>query len=252
MTLYEKFGWRIRLEDYLNDVKIVEACLRSADRQWVHFADLPNRESNVAVCYYLEGDIAKAQQFAARAIAHCLEYFYGTWRAQFRTDEGTYDPNWWRRNISWMTHLHEAFCWASSLGDWTSLRRLAEYPARDSKPGIDGTREDAAAYLALACLLRDEPLAQYEHCFGIIEKGKKQKPKLVARVIRELQAKNGGAFQDSLEAYLRYFRKSEFKKSALDKLLCFDGTTLLHIGEREGLNFKVPPEIEDHIIRLNG
>jgi hypothetical protein len=58
-------------------------------------------------------------------------------------------------------------------------------------------------------------------------------------------------FQKALEEYLRYFRKREFKKKELDKLLCLDGTTLLNIGRKRGLEFRIPPEVNDHLIQLS-
>ncbi len=112
------------------------------------------------------------------------------------------------------------------------------------------TKEDRAAYLALASLLRGEPLENRQHYFLDIENRKKQKPKLLAEVIRSLDAKDGTRFRSALEKYLAYFRKSEFTKQSLKKLLCLDGTTLLNIGIRNHLGFKIPAEVQEHIICL--
>jgi hypothetical protein len=183
-------------------------------------------------------------------VEHIIEYFYGSWRREIKTDLGTYDPEWWRINTSWMTRLQEGLCWASALADWETVQRLAQYPRRESKPGVDGTREDAAAYLALASFLRAEPIETYEHCFKAITDGGRQKPKLVADVIRAMQEKNANKFREALEAYLLYFRKREFRRTSIDKLLAMDGTTLLSVAKRQGLDFKVPSEVEDHIIRF--
>ncbi len=45
------------------------------------------------------------------------------------------------------------------------------------------------------------------------------------------------------EEYLLYFPKREFKRKALGKLLCFDGTTLFNIGKRMGMEFVVPKTV---------
>jgi tetratricopeptide (TPR) repeat protein len=205
--------------------------------------------TNVAICHYCLGNKKEAKRYAEKCVKHALEYFYGAWRGRILTDLKTLDPGWWRIHASWVCQLSEALCWATSLGDWKSAKLLAEYPTSESKPG-GATREDAAACFALASLLRGSARSDYEACFGTIQKGKKEKPKLIADVVRALQAKNADEFQKCLEAYLRYFRKSEFKKTSLDKLLCLDGTTLLNLGLHMGLGFSIPPEVEDHIICL--
>lgn len=206
--------------------------------------------TNVAICHYCSGNTNEAKRYAEKCVKHALEYFHGEWRGRIPTDLKTLDPGWWRIHATWVTPFREALCWATVLGDWKSVQRLAEYPAKESKPGVDATREDAAACFALACVLRNAPAAEYAHCFAVIDKGKKEKPKLIAAVVRALQARDAAQFQKSLESYLRYFRKSEFKKTSLDKLLCLDGTTLLNIGLHMGLAFSIPSEVEDHIIRL--
>lgn len=212
-------------------------------------SDLVTEATNVAICHYCLVNKKEAKRYAEKCVKHALEYFYGAWRGRILTDLKTLDPGWWRIHASWVGQLSEGLCWATSLGDWKSAKLLADYPTSESKPGV-ATREDAAACFALASLLRGSAPADYEACFGVIQKGKEEKPKLVADVIRALQAKNADQFQTSLETYLRYFHESEFKKTSLDKLLCLDGTTLLNLGLHMGLVFSIPPEVEDHIIRL--
>lgn len=213
-------------------------------------SDLVTEATNVAICHYCLGNTSEAKRYAEKCVKHALEYCYGAWRGRILTDLKTLDSVWWRIHATWVTPFREALCWATALGDWKAVQLLAEYPAKETRPGVDATREDAAACFALASLLRGSARSDYETCFGTIQKGKKEKPKLIADVVRALQAKNADQFQKCLEAYLRYFRKSEFKKTSLDKLLCLDGTTLLNLGLHMGLGFSIPPEVEDHIIRL--
>src|SRR5688500_4655429 len=247
MSLYEKFGWTVGIAEYLNDIRTVEASLSRADVGWYNDWYMTDRERNAAVCYFLLGDVSNCRRFAGRVVAHSLDYFYGSWRSELRTDDGTFDAGWWKR-VSWISPFREASCFASCLEDWTEFKRLAEYPTDLCRPDPGCMREDKALYLALACFFRGEVGGDYERYYGTIDSGKKQKPKLLAEVLRAVQAINQSRFQRTLEEYFRYFRKSEFKKTSIDKLLSFDGTTLINVGRKQGLQFKIPPEVEDHII----
>lgn len=248
-NLFQTFSAKFDLGQFLPSYERHE---QMVPPDWLVFSiksGLVTDATNVAICHYCLGNTPEAKRYAEKVVEHARDYFFGDWRGRIPTDLKTIDPGWWRIHAPWVGQLSESMCWATSLGDWKSVEFLAGYPAQESKPG-GATREDAAACFALASMLRGAAPADYEACFGVIRKGNKKKPKLVADVILALQAKNAGQFQKCLEAYLRYFRKSEFKKSSLDKLLCLDGTTLLNLGLRMGLAFSIPPEAEDHIIRL--
>jgi hypothetical protein len=249
-NLFEKFGATFELGQFY---PAYERKLNAVEPDWLipgSKAALVDDATFIALCYWCEGRSRDAKTYAAECVKHGVEYFFGKWREEIPTDLKTRDAGWWRIHSTWVTPFREALCWATALGDWKSVQRLAGYPTKESKPGVDATREDAAACFALACVLRNAPAADYAHCFTIIEKGKKEKPKLVAAVLGALRARDAAQFQKSLESDLRYFRKSEFKKTSLDKLLSLDGTTLLNIGLHMGLAFSIPPEVEDHIIRL--
>jgi hypothetical protein len=249
-NLFQKFGARFELAQfypsYERNLNAVIADFMVPGNKWTLVGDA----NFVAICYWCEGSDLEAKTYASKCVQHALDYFFGKWRGEILTDLKTIDPAWWRIHATWATTLSEAWCWASSVSDWKSVRRLADYPTAQSKPGVDATREEAAMYLALASFLRNEANDEYEQCFNTIQEGGNQKAKLVAEVIRGLQTKDKDKFHGALEAYLHYFRKREFKRTKLSKLLCLDGTTLLNIGKRDGFDFKVPPEVEDHIIRF--
>jgi len=251
-NLFAKFGAKFELgQFYPSYERSKKAALAPPD--WLVFSlksGLGSDATNVGICYYCLGEKREAKVYGREAVEYVLEYFYGKWRKEIKTGLGTYDPEWWRTHVSWASSFSEALCWASSLGDWKSVRRLAEYPTKESKPGVDATREEAAMYVALACFLRNDAPNECEECFNVIQKGGNQKAKLVSEVVRALQANDERKLQESLKAYFEYFRKREFKRTKLSKLLCLDGTTLLNVGKRQGFDFKAPPEVEDHIIRF--
>ena len=251
MTLRDKFGWKYSVEDYLPCIPQTLAAMKGPYVGWDHFWRLPLDKNAVATSYFLEGDIIKARRYATEMVRDTLAYFFGSWRTRFKTDLGTFDASWWHQHATWMKPLAEALCWATCLDDWASVHKLCEYPTDDCEKDATRTKEERAFRLLSVCYLRNERSKKLEHYFSVIEKGKQQKPKLLAEVIRALQAKSNDRFQNSLEVYLHYFRNSEFKRTALNKLLCFDGTTLVNIGKHEGLTFNVPPAFQDHLIRLS-
>jgi hypothetical protein len=251
MNLYERYGLSTPIETYLEDLERSRQPGQSPHSEEMVAWSVPLARSRVAECYYLMGDRKNATKHGRYVPKESLEYFYGSWRSRVKTDLGTYDPDWWHGRTNWMKHFSFGVCWASCLEDWKSVVRLAEYPTADCVVDPGMTKEDKTAYVLLAELLGGEDAAVSQLLITVIDQSKKQKPKLLAQVIRALQEKGHAKFQEALEAYLRYFRKSEFKRTSLDKLLCFDGTTLLNAGKRSGLEFKVPPDLEDYIIRLN-
>jgi hypothetical protein len=252
MTLHETFGWTTPPEKYLELLEHDKILPDSQDAIPYAKSDVASSACNVAVCYYLVDRKPEAAKYGRETVKAIMDYFYGDWRKQVPTELGTLDVEWWRVHSDWIEYFRYGLCWSSSVGDWEAARRIAEYPPDEYSYNPGYTKEDEAAYLALAEYLRGGPLGACTRHFDVIEQGKKQKPKLLAELIQALAQGHGARFQTALESYLSYFRKREFKKKELDKLLCLDGTTFLNIGRKRGLDFRIPPEMNDHIIQLGG
>ena len=250
MILAQKFGWSVDIKYYLDSLEYSKLLHPNSDMIPTKRSEIALNASHVATAYYLLGDLKSSARFARDMISATLELYFGNWTREVVTDLGTRDQHWWRLHWTWMHPFSQGLCWASALGAWSSVKKFAAHPLNECDVDPSFTKEDKAAYLALSCFLRKERPQHYAGHFEEIAKRKKEKPKLLAEVIRALQSKRSAAYQTSLEHYLHYFKKREFKRNALDKLLSFDGTTLINIGAHRGLNFKCPPEFEDHIIRL--
>lgn len=250
MTLFEKFGWISGIDRYLDSLSYDRTT--PANKLAIPYKkeDVVWSASNVSICYYLLGNTAKAREYARETTAAVLDYYYGPWKSEVVTRLGAVNVDYWRIHLGWTDDFRCGLCWATSIEDWLSTGRIAEYPIDECKVDTSYTKEDKAVYLALASFLQGEAPERYEHYFDQVRKGKKEKPKLLAEVLRALQEKDSTRFQEALATYLCYFPKREFKKKQLYNLLCMDGTTLLNIGKREGLDFVVPPKAEDHLIRL--
>jgi hypothetical protein len=250
MTLKEKLGWEIDINFYLrmlNNAKIPPKSKKLIPSSKRAIASMAN---SVATCYYLLDQKIEASKYARETVEAVLDQFYGSWRDNVMTDSGTKDPEWWRVHNSWMFRFQESLCWALAIGDLETAKEIAGYPTDECMVDPTATKEDKAAYLILAYYFRGETIESYRHHFVEIRNGKKEKPRLIANIIESLQKRDAVKFQENLEAYLNYFRKREFRKNSLDRLLCYDGTTLIGIGKREGLDFEIPQSVEDYLIRL--
>jgi hypothetical protein len=256
VTLHEKVRWTTPpekyLETYLEDVQRIKTVPDSPDATPFAMTDIAASACNVSICYYLVNRKAEAAKYGRETVKAIIEYFYGNWTRRIPTDLGTLDPEWWRVHSGWIEWFRYGLCWSSAVGDWEAARRIAEYPPDNDTYNPGYTKEDEAAYLALAKFVRGGPRAACAGHFATIAQRKKEKPKLLAAVIQAVTQNNKAKFQTALEAYLLYFREREFRSRELDKLLCFDGTTLLYIGRKRGLEFRIPPELNDHIIQLGG
>lgn len=204
----------------------------------------------VATWYWCDGDKGESRKLAAKCVEHGIDYFFGDWRNEVPTDLKTIDPSWWRKYAAWQTAFRLVVCWASALADWNAVQRFCGYPSKDTKHGVDGSREDAAAYLALASLVRKAPAAEYEHCFQTIAKSKKQKPRYIAALVRALASQNQAEFRAGLEAYLKYFRQHEFNRRSITRLLCYDGTTLVNLGKQQGFKIDLPGDLSRYLIQF--
>jgi hypothetical protein len=252
MTLFQKFAWVIPVESY---VQSYERSKISPKYEYItpsQKKDVISSASNVALCYYLLGNGVEAARFGRETVSAVLEYFYGSWKQRVTTDLKTVDPAWWRMHTAWIGNFRDGLCWASAMRDWDSALRIAEYPATENNAANFGyTRQDKCAYLALAAYIRGQSREESsEENLSLAESGKKQKPKFLAEIVRALNAKDSPRFQQSLEAYLNYFKQREHKKKELDNLLSIDGTIFFHIGKREGLDFQMATEMQEQVISL--
>jgi hypothetical protein len=247
MNLYEKHGWVVTLDSYLETLDYARLDPPRVDSIPDRKGDRVNAACNVAICYHLLGNRTETAKYARETVDAVLDYFFGSWQSEIPTDSGTIDPEWWRiHGINWMDEFRYGLCWASALRDWSALRAIAAFPIKETGP----LREEKAFYTLLACWLLGKKPGNEPGLVKNVLNGKKEKPRLMLDVFTAIQKKDSGQFERALEPYLHYFRKTEFKRKELDKLLSFDGTTLLNLGRREGLESAKAREFEDYLFLL--
>ena len=60
---------------------------------------------------------------------------------------------------------------------------------------------------------------------------------------------DNAVFEKCLITYLVYYRQREFRLN-LNKILALDGSTLYHLGLRQGFTLELPENLAVHVIRF--
>ena len=254
MKLCDRLNLRPNLYDYtskLESVEIAKSERPSAtdfERACKKF-DLPRSRTFLALAYYYSDHHEGARKEAEKSIPDIDEFLFGDWRNVFLTAEKSVDPAWWKRHFMWMQIFEIAVLWAVVLDEWQFVTRVGDFPEPDSYISDGYDRRDRDLYVAWAAFLRHAP-GEVQRLLEPLEKSKERSFKLRAILIRSAAERNADALQKALEDWLSFYRKWEFPKEHITKKVSIEGTFFVHWAEKEGIALKVPPEYEDHIVRL--
>ena len=149
-----------------------------------------------------------------------------------------------------MNCFEAAVLCSSVLGDWKFLKKLGTYPKPDCHIDSDYDKQGRDWYVALSAFLREAPEAEMEKLLERASAGPKRLYKLGIAVMRAGIVRDAVAFQKGLIELLTYYKKSEFPKHLVSKRISSEGTFFVHWGEKEKVPLMVPPEFQDHIVRL--
>jgi hypothetical protein len=249
MTLKEHLNWEGAIANRLESLQQTqrEIALGKAKEPAYYF--LVGKAKWYAVECYLEGQ-AQMPKEAAQVVVHAtLEYFYGEWRKRLLTPDGTVGHEEWKPHCLWYDEVMGSLPWACALGDWEAVRRIAEYPPANRYPEAAKAGGETAWAWALVAFLRDTSLGQLEQFLTKAETHKAKRPKMLCPVLRALLDNDAVMFKTTLLAYLAYYRRSEFKRE-VEKLLSLDGTTLYHLGRKQGLRVQLPEDLNNHVIQF--
>jgi hypothetical protein len=256
MKLYERLGWtgpeRDMAQTLANSLGFVEAADAAPDRiDLIPFnrADVARTRCSVAMVYYLLGDHPRVTRFAREALERGLEYFFGSWRSEVPTREGTRDPGWWKAHLDWADVFRELVLWGEYLGDQESLARLARFPdTKCSMNAAEYSRADFAFFLALAAVLRGDGAAE---CSGELERAaraRKKKTAAAAAALAQLVTPSPAAFQDALDALLAVHHKSR-SNGYFTELVSVEGSILYHLASDRGLDPTVADRHKDYVVQ---
>ena len=249
MTLKEKF--QLEFDNALTSRHIQDDLeeIASGQAQRVTYYWFTGKAVICAIERYLQGDPKVSKDAARTVVDATLAYFYGKWRKTLRTPEGTVGIEEWKPHCLWYDEVMHSLPWACALGDWDAVHKIAAYPPENKLPEAAKARGETAWGWALIMFLRGQPRKQIEHFLAKAEADKAKRPKLLCPVLRALLDSDAAQFEKTLLAYLAYYRKSEFKR-VIDKVVALDGTTLYHLGRRQGFQVTLPETVADHIIQL--
>ena len=249
MTLKEQLNWTSAITNRLESVHYTRQEIASGTATDASYYFLVGKTHCYAIECYVEGDANKFKESARLVVQAALDYFYGKWREDLPTPDGTIGQEAWKPFCLWYEEVMQSLPWACALGDWEAVRRIAEYPPENRLPEAAKAKGETAWGWALISFLRGDPRTRVEGFIAKAEADKAKRPKLLCSVLRALLENDAAEFGKALFAYLAYYRKSEFKLN-VDKLLALDGTTLYQIGRKLGFNIELPGNVADHVIRL--
>ena len=178
-----------------------------------------------------------------------LLYFYGNWRSTQGTPDGKTGHEAWKPYCLWYDEVQQSLPFAAALSDWEAMKRIAEYPPENKLPEADKAKGETAWGWALVSFLRGQPRSRVEEFLKKAAGENAKRPKLLAPVLRALVDNDSDQFGRTLTTYLDYFRKSEFKHQ-LGKLVTLEGTTLYHLGRKQGFEVELSENVADHVLRV--
>lgn len=249
MTLKEKLKWEGQLVTRLRDLNADQAKILSGKAQRVNYYFFVGTSVWYAVEVYVEGDAKNAKSAAEIVVKAALDYFYGKWRDIQSTSDGKTGGEAWKPYCLWYDEVMQSLPFATALSDWNAMKRIAEYPPEDKLPEAAKAKGETAWGWALIYFLRGESKGKVEEFLAKAENDKAKRPKLLCPILRALLNNDAAQFEKTLLTYLVYYRKSEFK-AVVNKILSFDGTTLYHLGRKQGFKVELPENVADHVIRF--
>lgn len=249
MTLKEELNWTDQLETRLKGIREAQDEIASGKAERVTYYWFVGSAVFYAIEVYVVHGSKQARQASQLVVDAVLAYFYGEWRNIQATPDGKTGHEAWKPYCLWYDEVQQSLPFAAALSDWNSMRRIAEYPPENKLPEAAKAKGETAWGWALVSFLRGQPRSLVEGFLKKAEGDKAKRPKLLAPVLRALLDNGANQFNRTLTTYLAYFRKSEFKQQ-LGKLVTLEGTTLYHLGRKQGFEVDLPENVADHILRL--
>jgi hypothetical protein len=250
MTLKDELQWESAVASRLARVELTQREIASGKAPKVTYYWFVGEAHHYAIESYVEAKTQKSRKAAKLVVHAALEYFYGDWRETARTPDGTIGHEDWKPFCLWYEEVMRSLPWACALRNWEAVRRIAEYPPENKFPEAARASGETAWAWALVTFLRGQPRKQVEDFLAKAEAYKSKRPKFLSPALRALLNNDAPEFEKALLAYLAYYCKSEFKRD-LDKLLALDGTTLYHLGRKQGFHIQLPKNVADHVIRFD-
>lgn len=204
----------------------------------------------LALYYFYLEEADAAWKYARLMVDYAIEYFFGKWRAEVPIDAGPASPERRKRYGSWASQFRKAVFWASCLGQWKKVRRLAQYPTRECPIGRYEPKLVCIWLLLLAGVLRGELLESLCKYTDAIDRSRRKYYTLLLNVLRVVLDSDSENFNTLLREYLDYCNEKTFCRPEIDEKVSIDGTFLINFARHKGLKVEVPREYVDRIVVL--
>ncbi len=209
---------------------------------------------HVALAYFIMGDNASSRANGERLIGDVNDYLFGSWRDHYTVKRSVRDeatPRGWkqvdlvlgrdgcRRELEWMGQFRAGLLWSFCLNRPDEVLRMADYPSEDctDESGLECGRGavDKCYYLVLSDVIRGRPDPLDPIRVGVIERGRRKRPKLLLAALRRILQRDPEGFLAALAACISHHRKEDLPRAGLANKLALDATILYHVGATLGL-----------------
>lgn len=198
--------------------------------EWMIHCSRINVSNCIVICYDLLGNKKQSKKFAKLAVVAGIDYFEGSWRSIPIKECPENPKKWLYQNFGWIDEFRWTIMCALYLHDYESAKRFAAYPSEECTDYMDYCIDDWACYLLMASVIKDGRMDN-EKLLKKVSAGKKKKPKLIVEILKAIVTKDHIKFNETFSDYLKYIKRSEFKRSHIDTLQSIDGTILYHLAE---------------------
>lgn len=270
MLLYERLG--VSLADHIAldaRLKVLSTSLELDKNPYLAKGLQIDARDQVALAHYLLEDPSETERHAEALVEQVKDFLFGEWRNRYTTTHGvmdatsplgtrpltvTYDAAECRRRLTWMRGFRAGLLWALYLGREADVKRIASYPAEDvydENFGGDFRPPYKSCYALLSSVLLDADRPLDQNHIDQVERGSKEKPKLLLAALRQISARDASGFDKALAKCVRHHVKCELSSGqrSLDTKLDLDGSTLAHVARTVGLSVTPGNGLRDHLVR---
>lgn len=271
MTREQQFGWRVADDAIASSLKWVQQYgLPPSEPKMLHtWKDSRLSDGKFLVLYfYIRGEDERARQVAEDAVRYAEDYFFGPWRAEAPTGNAMNqppDPEYWHQQWAQDDKFVESACFASCLGDWEFVKRLAEYMStirwRELESYVPGKkwidfpdgRSTSAWRLALAGVIHGLSLdSELRPLVDIVTSGKQKRAQLLLAFLTAVVRGGDDELRGAAGAYFDYYVKRQSKSDMITDKVMIEGTLLVNYARHVGRELTVPASVGERYITLPG
>ncbi|MBY0586560.1 hypothetical protein K2X85_05255 [bacterium] len=219
------------LAHYPNDLTIESWCY-----------SFTSRSNLLAILSYHLGLPEKAEMFGREAIMASHEQLYGNW--QERIPSGNYHDEppsveFWRKYNLWECTVSTGLLWSSALKQWRAMILFAEYVRDDVCLDPSQSKQERAWYIIVSGVCKGRDWKELLPWRTLIESSRQRKHRLLLACLEAMMVGDPVKAGNSMEEYIKIFKKTDFKSGDMSKVMSLDGSILLNLAKYKGWELPV-------------